>query len=84
MVNEYMPTWLREPRMEGITREVCEKRITLGLKAIFELYDMYSDAESGRNSIRMTVNVLNQFPLGSWPVVVRLLKQRHNSPHETA
>jgi hypothetical protein len=78
LIEDYMPEYLKQPEAEGITSKEYSEKITSGFKAIFELYDLYVGTNSDINSARMSINILAQFPLESWPAVISLIKQRRS------
>lgn len=49
-----------------------------GVDSLVELFQLYEQSGSPRNPARMAINVLEQFPLQSWPAVTRLLKSRYS------
>ncbi|OGH29990.1 MAG: hypothetical protein A3F30_01315 [Candidatus Levybacteria bacterium RIFCSPHIGHO2_12_FULL_37_12] len=49
-----------------------------GVDSLTQLYELYRNSEHRSRAARMSINVLEQFPLNSWPAVVRLISSRHN------
>ncbi|HEX7456738.1 MAG TPA: hypothetical protein VF303_04770 [Candidatus Nanoarchaeia archaeon] len=49
-----------------------------GTDSMVQLFNFYFSIDKDtRKAARMAINVLEQFPLHSWPAVVRLINQRH-------
>lgn len=54
-------------------------RAKLGVKSIEDLYFFYRDIQRTTDSAELVINMLDQFPLKSWPAIVRLIKSRYSS-----
>lgn len=68
----YYPSYLSE-----VHKRQYEENVKRGVDSIVQLYDLYLSLGRGIRGTRMAINVLEQFPLNSWPAVVRLIKARH-------
>lgn len=53
-----------------------------GANALAALARLYYQEEVKKGSVRMAMNVLEQFPLHRWPAVVYLINRRHNQQKE--
>lgn len=59
--------------------EAYPENVRRGVDSIVQLFNLYfSNDNDTKKDARMAINVLEQFPLHSWPAVVRLVKGRHN------
>jgi hypothetical protein len=71
-VKQYGPT----------NRDDYVKQTSNGFNALVDLFSLYRSkyvpGETVVNPARMSINVLEQFPLKSWPAVVKLLTLKHH------
>lgn len=67
-----------------IDRDDYAKKVTGGMKALLGLFNIYKseykDNKATINPARMAINVLEQFPLKSWPAVEKFIVAKHNQP----
>lgn len=72
----YFPKFAQQARNEEEQKRYV-KSVEAGNRAFIELFKVYTEGGYVYElAARMSINVLEQFPLADWPVVVRLIKRR--------
>ena len=76
--DDYLPTYKEMFNPTDEEEKSYLESVKKATDSSVQLFNMYfSTSNNSRESTRMTINVLEQFSLRSWPAVVRLLKARH-------
>jgi hypothetical protein len=74
----YYPKYTRDANYDPDKRAEYVKTVQEGAASIKELFMFYRGIEPVANPGRLAVNVMQQFPLKTWPEVVRLIKDRYS------
>jgi hypothetical protein len=82
-IDRYRSRFAKDTESKGTPAEKYIHVANAGIDAWFDLCRMYTETELENSPIRMTTNLLAQFPLESWPAVVRLINQQHSPQPKT-
>lgn len=78
--SEYFDRYMERFSPSLNEQKTYERNVNVGVDSIVDLFKLYFTVDKDtRKSARMAINVLEQFPLHSWPAVVRLVRERHKS-----